>query len=583
MLIEMTRRTIADVPPDTSYATTVGAGRFLWIGIFIVSALLSASFAVATLWVREREESHRLHEVERAIAIAEAHVVDVVARTESVFDGIDRYLAGVPLSRLSDADLRRVEDAFASGAPPGSSLGFWLPDGSGRLGNAGLDAGDRDYFRIAVGRPGPDEEPEHYATEKGSVIGTPTRSPATGRWTLPLSRLARDGDGNPSGVVVVGIPMETFAALHDGLRADKDDLFALWRHDRTMLVRSPFRDDMTARRFADAPVWKIYPASPGGVYEAPTVTDGVKRLVTYKGLPPLPLLYVYAIDRRDISWGAALTYWPLLALGAGAILAAAGYAALSIRYLGRLKSALYQLRALHDNATDIAEARGRFIGTMNHELRTPLNAVIGFAEVLGTQMYGPLGNPKYLEYVNDIAASGRHLLALIDDIMDLSAIDQGARQLGSEDVDLVETLGDVVKFTEATRRRRGIRLSVGGGLPTVTGDGRAVRQIVLNLVTNAIKFSPDGAEVTCVGCGDPGDGTAGLKIVDRGIGIEPEDLGKVGTAFFRTQSAIQKAIPGTGLGLSIAFVLAKKMDGSLTIESSVGSGTTATLLLPVRP
>jgi two-component system cell cycle sensor histidine kinase PleC len=185
--------------------------------------------------------------------------------------------------------------------------------------------------------------------------------------------------------------------------------------------------------------------------------------------------------------------------------------------------------------------------------------------------------------VNDIAASGRHLLALIDDIMDLSAIDQGARQLGSEDVDLVETLGDVVKFTEATRRRRGIRLSVGGGLPTVTGDGRAVRQIVLNLVTNAIKFSPDGAEVTCVGCGDPGDGTAGLKIVDRGIGIEPEDLGKVGTAFFRTQSAIQKAIPGTGLGLSIAFVLAKKMDGNLTIESSVGSGTTATLLLPVRP
>jgi signal transduction histidine kinase len=567
---------------ENSLVSISATARFLGIGAIIVTTVLVISFAWATLWVHEWEESHRLLEVERAMDIAERHVRDLIARIEDIFDGIDGYLDGKPVAEVHDGFLRHVESTFTAGAPLGSRIGFWQLDGSGRLAFSGLNAADRDYFRMAVDERAETGERDHFQTDRGLIIGTPVKSRSTEKWTLPISRTLRAFDGRPSGVVVVSVPIDTFVLLYSSLRADDGDLFALWRHDRTMLFRAPFREDMQSLRIPGAPVWTHYPERRSGTYEAPTVTDGVARLVTFRGLEPLPLVLVYAFDRRGISWNAAATYWPLVAIGGGALLAALGYAALAAGYLKRLRSTLSELYVLHQRASQVAEARGRFIGTMNHELRTPLNAIIGFSEILGAQMFGPLGNRKYLEYVNDISSSGQHLLSLVDDIMDLSAIDQDIRQIESVSVDLGQSLGEVLALVEPARRQRDITILVDGTLPTVVGDTRAVRQIVQNVVSNAIKFSPKGSEVICIARSRPEEGRAGFSIVDCGIGIEPGELDQIGTAYFRSRAAARMAIPGTGLGLSIACGLAAKMGGELTVKSEAGFGTTVTLMLPLH-
>jgi signal transduction histidine kinase len=235
-------------------------------------------------------------------------------------------------------------------------------------------------------------------------------------------------------------------------------------------------------------------------------------------------------------------------------------------------------------ALNAAEAASRdktaFLAQMSHELRTPLNAIIGFSEMMAAEMFGPLGGDKYRAYAEDIRTSAGHLLALINDLLDMSRIERGSFTLDLAAFDLGEVVDAAVRMLKPTADRAQLTLAFAPAqepLP-VTGDRRATMQIVVNLLSNAIKFTPAGGSVTVTIARD--NERTMLRVADTGIGMKPADLERLGRPFERGEDAVRLGLPGTGLGLAISMALARLQGGTLGIESQEGKGTRATLTLP---
>jgi len=196
-------------------------------------------------------------------------------------------------------------------------------------------------------------------------------------------------------------------------------------------------------------------------------------------------------------------------------------------------------------------------------------------------VFGPIGNPKYLEYVEDIQRSGEHLLQLINDILDLSKVEAGKMPLIESDVflpDLAEEQLRVVRPKAESKRLR-VTIEVDPPFPLIRADVRQVRQMLLNLLSNAVKFTGAGGSIT-VRCALNDAGAATISVRDTGIGISPSDLTKVGTPFFQVDGSFQRRTEGTGLGLALTREMAKMHGGTLSIESELGVGTTVTITFP---
>ena len=217
---------------------------------------------------------------------------------------------------------------------------------------------------------------------------------------------------------------------------------------------------------------------------------------------------------------------------------------------------------------------------MSHELRTPLNAIIGFSEVLSERLFGDV-NDKQAEYLADIVASGRHLLSLINDILDLSKIEAGRMELDRADFDLPAAIGNTLALVRERAQRRGIALAstLDPAVGTIHADERKVKQVLLNLLSNALKFTPEGGAIT-VRAGVEGDHVA-IAVTDTGVGISPEDQAAVFEEF-RQVGAAAKKVEGTGLGLAISRKFVELHGGTIRVESELGKGSTFTFTLPGR-
>ena len=226
-------------------------------------------------------------------------------------------------------------------------------------------------------------------------------------------------------------------------------------------------------------------------------------------------------------------------------------------------------------------AKSEFLAVMSHELRTPLNAIIGFSEVMKEQMFGPLGNDRYHSYVGDIYDSGKHLLSIINDILDLSKAESGKLTLDESDVDLAHELVQIYRIFEQKAQSENITLlhETGGDLPVISGDLRLIRQVMINLLSNAVKFTPEGGRVVTMVEASP-DGACLVKITDTGIGIAEEDLEDVLKPFVQVESAFARQHEGTGLGLPLVKKIMELHDGSLRIDSELGQGTSVTARFP---
>ena len=227
-----------------------------------------------------------------------------------------------------------------------------------------------------------------------------------------------------------------------------------------------------------------------------------------------------------------------------------------------------------------SQHKSEFLANMSHELRTPLNAIIGFSEVLVDRMFGEL-NEKQDEYLKDIFASGQHLLSLINDILDLSKIEAGRMELELADFDLPSAIDNALILVRERASRRGITLghSVDERLGPIRGDERKVKQVLLNLLSNALKFTPKRGRID-VSAGVR-DGVAEVSVTDTGVGIAPEDQEAVFEEFRQVGTA-DKKVEGTGLGLALSRKFIELHGGRIWVKSQVGQGSTFTFTLPMR-
>jgi PAS domain S-box-containing protein len=239
------------------------------------------------------------------------------------------------------------------------------------------------------------------------------------------------------------------------------------------------------------------------------------------------------------------------------------------------------LLAAKEQAEDASRAKSTFLAQMSHELRTPLNAVIGFSEVLHQEMLGPLGNPRYREYADDIAESGRHLLAVINDILDVAKFEAGRLTLQESRISLADIIQSSLRMLHERAAAADIVLDqvLPNALPLVRGDHSKVKQILLNLLSNALKFTPAGGRIT-VAAACEGDGALSVSVRDTGIGMAAHEIPRALEPFTQVGASPEIGQQGTGLGLPLAKAFTQLHGGRLVVESAPGCGTCVTFRLP---
>jgi signal transduction histidine kinase len=247
------------------------------------------------------------------------------------------------------------------------------------------------------------------------------------------------------------------------------------------------------------------------------------------------------------------------------------------------EAAYESLRLAKDAAEAASRAKSGFLATVSHELRTPLNAIIGFSELMERQVLGPIGNEKYRSYVADIHQCGMHLLNIINDILDLSKAEAGKLELSEDVFDLRDTIRSVRQLIGTRIADGGLSASVElpADLPLLRADERKTKQVLLNLVNNAVKFTPSGGHIEIAGRFDPGKGVR-VTVSDTGVGIAPADLARVLEPFEQVGSLSSRTRQGTGLGLPLVKAIMERHGGTIEITSEVGVGTRVSVNFPPR-
>lgn len=239
------------------------------------------------------------------------------------------------------------------------------------------------------------------------------------------------------------------------------------------------------------------------------------------------------------------------------------------------------LKSEKQKAERSANSKSAFLANMSHELRTPLNAINGFSEILADEMYGPLGDERYKEYAQDILASGKHLLDMITDILDMAKIEAGKMTVDLHPIDIVDPVDAAVRMIRrrAEEKEVDLKLIANPGLPLVEADHRAIRQMILNLVSNAIKFTDQGGEIRVTV--DQKGSDLRIAVRDNGIGIPADALPRLGEPFEQVSDTRDRNFDGTGLGLALTKSFAEMHGGRLTIASEKGRGTQVSFFLPI--
>jgi len=302
--------------------------------------------------------------------------------------------------------------------------------------------------------------------------------------------------------------------------------------------------------------------------------------VAYNGGTMLPLAIGYVLRGHDYDWVLALCVLAFIVLSVGIARTVGGSIVRGLR-LGLENAALVKVLAAARAEAEAANlAKSRFLANMGHELRTPLNAVLGFSELMRDGTPSAEAAVRWQGFARDIHDSGQRLLEIINDVLDMARLEAGRYRLRETKVDVVEVLqGCVVAVREpAAAASVGLELSLPPTMPPILADARAVRQVLLNLLTNAVKFTPAGGSVAVIGAVD----TGGLSVVvrDTGIGIDSRHLALVFEPFRQVDMAADRRYGGTGLGLPISKLLMELHGGDIALASSLGRGTAVTVRFP---
>ncbi|HTP84707.1 MAG TPA: ATP-binding protein [Alphaproteobacteria bacterium] len=448
--------------------------------------------------------------------------------------------------------------------------------------NEGVNLKDREHFKV------------HVARDTGAMfVSTPVIGRVSGRWSIQLTRRVNNPDGSFAGIMLISLDPEYLAKFYESIDIGPNGGIAVVGLDGIVRARATGSGVLDiGQDLSKSALLRNAARSPNGRFEGEGLIDHADRLFNYHTIAGYPMIVNVGLARvdvlanyvlrRNLMIAAALTVSLVLMAAAGMLMHQAGLQTQTETALRRYHAELIESR----NEADAANrAKSEFLANMSHELRTPLNAIIGFSDFMASGGLGPAGSPKYLEYARDINSSGRHLLDMISEVLDMSKIEAGQYELVLEDVDLSETVEFCVRLVagRATAGQISLVNLVGTELPKVRADARALRQILLNLLSNAVKFTPAGGRVT-VSATAAGPHDIRLTVSDTGVGISADDLKRVGEPFRQLGRTLTKPQEGTGLGLAITKRLAEMHGGKLEFESAPGRGTAVLVTLPaVRP
>ena len=284
---------------------------------------------------------------------------------------------------------------------------------------------------------------------------------------------------------------------------------------------------------------------------------------------------------RDINRGIASQVALVLLTAGGVYLVLSAYVRHGDRLLQREHERSLELVQSVTQAEAASKAKSQFLANMSHELRTPLNSVIGFAEILSSEGFGPLGDKRYGEYAHEIVSGGRNLLTIIENTIDLSRIELGTAEVSRRPVDPIVLIDGVTRTLGPQIKEGGIALSVkiDPNTPALESDEPKLRKILLNLVSNAVKFTPPQGQVAIRVTGAK-EGAVRFEIADTGIGLSPADVPLALAPFGQVDGALNRRYQGAGLGLPLAKGLAELLGGNIEIDGAPGRGTTVAVTLP---
>ncbi len=406
---------------------------------------------------------------------------------------------------------------------------------------------DREYFIFHRDNAG-----------QATHIGVPVRGrDRTQEWVLPVSRRLNTANGTFDGIVLGVVRPDYFSDFYRRIGLGPRDFVRMTDRAGYVLANEPDSDKLLA---------------------SVPVPDGIKRIVGRAEVPGRGIVIKVANARDDVlaEWQGDFRVRTILMIVYMALIAGVSWFLYRKVVLGHL----YR-RALEDAKMAAEEAnrsKTSFLANMSHELRTPLNAIIGFSELLTREAYGAT-TPRQREAVEDIAGAGRHLLGVINTLLDISKIEARHAVLRLEPVEMDEVIDDALRLSRPLATAAGVTVNFDmRPMPRLNGDRRALYQVMVNLLSNAIKFTPKGGRIDV----SAGASSAGLTVTisDTGVGISASDLARVLQPYQQVDTAVAREHKGTGLGLPLAKQFAELHGATFTLASELGRGTTVTMVFP---
>jgi two-component system, cell cycle sensor histidine kinase PleC len=552
------------------------------VGVFAFSIVVHFG---ASQWEAYQDAIERGERDTRSIAaILSEHAV----RT---FDGVEETLRAVARLRAdaargiyrSQASIYVNLKTLRGGSPLLREIG-WVDQYGERVASSDspdpprVSVAHRDFFHALSELGG-----------RGLYVSPPVRVPGEG-WRLTVAVRLENLDGSFAGAAIGTIDPDAFAKVYRTAEFAPNLAVTLFRYDSRILATTLMPHTLLGRSADQSVLFQQHlPQALSGSYHATRSVDGVPVVASYTRLDgttgivinvSIPRAEALAEFARNFRTDALQAILSLLVLVIGG--------PLLVRTLRRrerlemeLTAALSIANAQRIAAEQASKSKSAFLANMSHELRTPLNAVIGFSEMMAMKIKGPLGHPDYETYVSDIRKSGVHLLGIISDVLDVARIEAGKAVIHKQEVSIAAVADEVTTIMAPLVQRARVTLAVEiePQAPTIRADARALRQILLNLVSNAVKFTPEGGAITVRFGRAPGGG-AQLSVNDTGIGIPAAEIPKLMQPFTMVHDVYQRKFQGAGLGLTLVRSLAELHGGTVAIESTPGHGTTVTVTLP---
>ncbi|MDO8607150.1 MAG: ATP-binding protein [Phaeospirillum sp.] len=522
--------------------------------------ITTAESELSRLSLAAAEQTHRL------ISLTDVFL-DSLEQVITLSDGKMETLTGPAMTERVTRLLDHVDDTLDIAVIDHAGALTLLPYSAARR---QVTVNDRDYVRDAkVGR---------------ITIAAPLQGRTSGEWIIPVSRRVADPNSRVA-VLLAAIHIHALERVFDGIRHTKGGAIGLVRSDGVMLARSPPLDGAIGRSIIDGPVFReMLPLAADGPYTATSRIDGQERLGFYRSIPPQGMVVIVSRTLSEVLAPWRRQVWLSAAAMIAFTLGVAIAAALLLRLLATLENGARDLDLRVTERTAelhrLMEARSSFLTSISHELRTPLNAIIGFSDALLARLHGPIPI-RQSEYIEDIHLSGRHLLTLVNDLLDSAAIDAGQFGLDEGDFLLAGMMNEAMVMVRprAETARVTLHIAIQPESLMLRADRRRLMQAIINLSTNAIKYNHPGGRVSLT-ARIVADGDCAIVIADTGIGMSADGLKLALTPFGRIGAPAAHPVEGTGLGLPLTHRLVELHGGALTLDSEPGEGTTATITLP---